>query len=386
MALACGSAWLGGRRLSWSLDWRDTARQGRPRDGAKSSPTRRVPTVETRGWAGASMLRRLAMLLLVACGQAATRSQIRDALAKALRATWGSSGRGHPGVVHDGVMRGNDPVSCRADPASCSAGVTIAVAAGGVPDVYSAITHYAVERDMAPLSTLLAAGHSPDVAMVIHGQMFVTPLMLASVLGETELMLLLLEHGADVSLTDASAASALTYACGTFFKAEAAPSRKVEGQPPEAVKAAHLALARNRVQILVDFGAELGEEPRGGLASWSAYRDLVATAKDTDGQVAGIPTAYHHSQRPGSVTAARHGHTAVLRRLLERGMTPDARDDEGSTLLMIASFDSQDKIVQVKANPNPHPNPNPKLSLTLTSSCSAAVPTRRSLTTTVVPP
>ena len=298
--------------------------------------------------------------------------------------------------MHDGVMRGNDPVSCRADPASCSAGVTIAVAAGGwVPDVYSAITHYAVERDMAPLSRLLAAGHSPDVAMVINGQMFVTPLMLASVLGETELMLLLLEHGADVSLTDASAASALTYACGTFFKAEAAPSRKVEGQPPEAVKAAHLALARNRVQILVDFGAELGEEPRGGLeASWSAYRDLVATAKDTDGQVAGIPTAYHHSQRPGSVTAARHGHTAVLRRLLERGMTPDARDDEGSTLLLIASFDSQDKIVQVKANPNPHPNPKPnpkpkpkpKLSLTLTSSCSAAVPTRRSLTTTVVPP
>ena len=240
---------------------------------------------------------------------------------------------------------------------------------------------------MAPLSTLLAAGHSPDVAMVIHGQMFVTPLMLASVLGETELMLLLLEHGADVSLTDASAASALTYACGTFFKAEAAPSRK-------AVKAARVALARNRVQILVDFGAELGEEPRGGLASWSAYRDLVATAKDTDGQVAGIPTAYHHSQRPGSVTAARHGHTAVLRRLLERGMTPDARDDEGSTLLMIASFDSQDKIVQVKANPNPHPNPKPnpkpkpkpKLRLTLTSSCSAAVPTRRSLTTTVAPP
>ena len=307
---------------------------------------------------------------------AATSLEIRRALAKALSVTWG----------------GNDPVSCRADSVSCSA---ISAAAGEV--MYSAITHYAVRhdiRDKAPLSRLLADGHSPDVAMVKHGSIW-TPLMMASVLGEIELMVVLLEHGADVSLTDATAASALTYACGGFFKAETAPSREVEGQPPEAVKAAHLALARNRVQILVDFGAELGEEPRGGLeASWSAYRDLVATAKDTDGQVAGIPTAYHHSQRPGSVTAARHGHTAVLRRLLERGMTPDARDDEGSTLLMIASFDSQDKIVQVKANPNPHPNPKPnpkpkpkpKLSLTLTSSCSAAVPTRRSLTTTVVPP
>ena len=321
MALACGSAWLGGRRLSWSLDWRDTARQGRPRDGAKSSPTRRVPTVETRGWAGASMLRRLAMLLLVACGQAATRSQIRDALAKALRATWGSSGRGHPGVVHDGVMRGNDPVSCRADPASCSAGVTIAVAAGGwVPDVYSAITHYAVERDMAPLSTLLAAGHSPDVAMVIHGQMFVTPLMLASVLGEFELMLVLLEHGANASLTDASAASALSYALGICYKTENAPYRT------EAAKDAAHMLAKERVQILMDFGAELGEEPSAGLeASWSAYRDLAAAVKeDLDNH------RYHRFMRPGAVTAARHGHTAVLRRLLERGMSPDARNTKGA--------------------------------------------------------
>ena len=38
------------------------------------------------------MLRRLAMLLLVACGQAATSSEIQRALAKALWATWGGSG------------------------------------------------------------------------------------------------------------------------------------------------------------------------------------------------------------------------------------------------------------------------------------------------------
>ena len=324
---------------------------------------------------------------------AATSLEIRRALAKALSVTWG----------------GNDPVSCRADSVSCSA---ISAAAGEV--VYSAITHYTIKRDMAPLSRLLADGHSPDVAMVKHGSIW-TPLMMASVLGEMELIVVLLEHGANVSLTDATAASALTYACGDFFKAETAPSRKVEGQPPEAVKAALVGMATNVVQILVDFGAELGEVPSIGIeASWSAYRALVAKAKDTDeGQIPTRHRQYHHFQRPGSFEAASHGHTAVLRRLLERGMSPDARDDKGTTLLMIASFDSQVKIVQVRANPNPnlnpnpnpHPNPSPSpspslspssspspralalaLILTLTSSCSAAVPTRRSLTTMAVPP
>ena len=339
------------------------------------------------------MLRRLAMLLLVSCGQAATPSQRqlakrqlakRQLIVKQLAMTWGGTQGAMSGddlATGQGVMRRDDPVLCRADPISCSATPVeldcrrSTASAGGAPsaclqDVYSAIMHYVAgpslpsgaqptlrDRDMAPLSKLLADGHSPDVRMVINGQMFVTPLMLASVLGEFELMLVLLEHGADVSLTDASGASALIYACGMYFRAEvAARSVKASSVASPAAMAHMVTMATERVLILVDFGAELGEEPRAGVeASWSLYRRLAAATKDE------LDGPNRHLMKPGAVTAARYGHTAVLRRLLERGMSPDARDDEGSTLLMIASFDSQVKIVQVWANPHPNPHPNPQL-------------------------
>ena len=353
------------------------------------------------------------MLLLVACGQAATRSQTRSAMVvnelSVLSREFQMGGTqgvmsGDDLVTGQGVMLRDDPVLCRADPISCSATPVEldcrrwTTAAGGAPsaclqDVYSAILYWLLHRDMAPLSRLLAVGHSPDVRMVINGQMFVTPLMLASMLAEFDLMLVLLEYGAEVSLTDANGASALTYTCGRYFLAGVA-------SPTWAIDTMNA-----MVSILVDFGAELGEEPRAGvLASWSAYHELVAAAKD------GLDGPNRHLIKPGAAAAARHGHSAVLRRLLERGMSLDARDDDrldgddrlddGSTLLMMASFDSQVKIVQVRANPHPNPHPNltltPTLTLTspdpnpdpdpITSSCSAAVPTRRSLTTTVAPP
>ena len=317
------------------------------RHTAREMPRRRIASgreaVEGRRLLP-SMLRCLVMLLLGACVQGATSSQKRSELARLLSVTWDGTGR-YPGATGQGVMSRDDPVLCRAEPVSCSA---ISAAVGDFQDIYSAITIYAEYGDMAPLSRLLADGHSPDVRLVINGQMFITPLMLASVLGALKLMLVLLEHGADVSLTDASGGSALTYACGIFFQMQIA----VKGET-EAVMVHRMSVAEDRVRILMDFGAELGEEPdascsayRGVEASWSAYRRLVAAVKDDLGD-----PRHKTFIRPGAVTAARHGLSAVLRRLLERGMPTDARDDEGSTLLMIACWEHQIEIVQVRPLP-----------------------------------
>ena len=56
-----GSAWLGGRRLSWSLDWRDTG--ARPRRGRWRHQHGALGDVLTPATL-ASMLRRLVMLLM----------------------------------------------------------------------------------------------------------------------------------------------------------------------------------------------------------------------------------------------------------------------------------------------------------------------------------
>ena len=188
---------------------------GHASDGAKSSPTRRATCSRPgaahvahqhgcsrvaprgcsrpRGWL-ASMLRRLAMLLLVSCGQAATPSQRqlakrqlakRQLIVKQLAMTWGGTQGAMSGddlATGQGVMRRDDPVLCRADPISCSATPVeldcrrSTASAGGAPsaclqDVYSAIMHYVAgpslpsgaqptlrDRDMAPLSKLLADG------------------------------------------------------------------------------------------------------------------------------------------------------------------------------------------------------------------------------------
>ena len=188
--------------------------------------------------------------------------------------------------------------------------------------------------DFDELRRMLRSGISPDTVDV-DGQ---TALMIASVNGHHKLALFLLDHGAYPHIMNKHGENALTHAA-------------------LAVVQSPLGRAYDITAALLDFGAELpslAPSERGcpvtgdARCSLAPAKATVTVAKVRRELLAAravnstLPEAY-----PGAVTAARHGFVEIIRRQLELGMHPDARDEEGSCLLMIASFDARIEVLEL---------------------------------------
>ena len=171
--------------------------------------------------------------------------------------------------------------------------------------------------DFDELRRMLRSGISPDTVDA-DGQ---TALMIASVNGHHKLALFLLDHGAYPHIMNKHGENALTHAA-------------------LAVVQSPLGRAYDITAALLDFGAELPSlAPAKATVTVAKVRRELLAARAVNST---LPEAY-----PGAVTAARHGFVEIIRRQLELGMHPDARDEEGSCLLMIASFDARIEVLEL---------------------------------------
>lgn len=205
----------------------------------------------------------------------------------------------------------------------------------------SSVFRDAAASDYVTLRGLLEAGLVLPDARDSDGE---TLLMRMSSRAQPPLVQLLLEHGADVSLTDEKGCSALMCAALRLASDLRLNWRsRVTADTLAKAMMAHEAnkAAQEVTATLLLFGARLPDEPppwfRRDQRWRAAWRAMQAAVCAVNSSLAGLPT---DALRPGVVTAASHDHVKVLRRLLAllgfRVCRGGMSREQGDALLMVA--------------------------------------------------
>ncbi len=179
----------------------------------------------------------------------------------------------------------------------------------------------------------------------------VTALMWAVRLGHTEIVRLLLEHGADLNPDDGCGRTAMTYAVISSRtwedywhvpRPDPGPLQLLlaaggQYRLYEAVLLNDVELARARLDEGADVNTGEGEYdgPMLKIAAELGYLDMVDLLLDRG---ANIESMDDLGQRP-LLSAARYGRTEVVRRLLDRGADINADDWSGQTALSNAAIE-----------------------------------------------
>ncbi len=230
-------------------------------------------------------------------------------------------------------------------------------------------------RDLAAAKAIL----NKDKSLVnVRGLGGATPLMLAALHGNEDLVRLLLDQGADPSARNGAGATALMWAAGDIGKVRLllASGAQVnvaseDGKTPLMIAARHEG-ASAIVRLLLEKSADVNaKDIQGGTALMQAatagdvetLKVLIANgadinAKATSGATALMSAAgfrclacveFLIAQGADVKTATKRGFTAlaiaapfgeveIVRTVLEKGADVNARDDRGYTPLMLAAY------------------------------------------------
>nr|XP_018668743.1 ankyrin repeat domain-containing protein 17 isoform X3 [Ciona intestinalis] len=150
-----------------------------------------------------------------------------------------------------------------------------------------------------------------------------TPLMEASSGGYSDIVRLLLSHGADVNATSNTGNTALTYACCGGYE--------------------------DVVRLLVDAGAELECHNENGHTPLmeAASGGHVAVAEVLLARGAGINTHSNEFKESALTLACYKGHLQMVRFLLQAGADQEHKTDEMHTALMEASMDGHVEVARL---------------------------------------
>ena len=195
-------------------------------------------------------------------------------------------------------------------------------------DMGEPLLHAAAGKGSEPLvRVLLARGADVNARAVHKGHQIDgrTALMYAAAGNNLALVKLLLEHGADPFIKDASGFTALSYA-ESAGKRVATYLRKIMSQSPDAS----------------DLG--LHDASRAGLIA--RVRALLAGGTPVDARDDMGRSALHW--------AALSGHAEVARALIDHGAAPDAPDKHGRTPLLLAS--DHEEVVRMLLAAGADPN------------------------------
>lgn len=191
----------------------------------------------------------------------------------------------------------------------------------------------------AGISSFLAQGADPNTTLIGDFQLEYSPLMLAAMQKDSELLKVLLEAGAKPNSVDEDGYTAMQFASNLeqvqmlvrYGATYPQPTKYFETPLNSAYRDCNLQLVR----YLLDIGAPRGEMQAGALHFRIVYGDLISVEEIIERYDALEAIDYY--ERTPLLLALQAGHVQSARALIEMGASLEPRDCEGLTALHLAA-------------------------------------------------